>query len=88
MTLVLGFTVPSEAFPFGRAVSGSNGGLVTLERLVLLGELRVPFLWVNRSGYDEFEGRLGASDIVRHVEAFTRVDGCTASSGIPNTGRS
>ena len=75
MTLILEFTIPSEAFPFGRAVSGSNGGLVTLERLVPLGESRIPFLWVDRADYDEFEERLRASDIVKHVEALTRVDG-------------
>ncbi|PSP58297.1 bacterio-opsin activator, partial [Halobacteriales archaeon QH_7_66_37] len=72
---MLEFTIQSEAFPFGRAVSGGKGGLVTLERLVPLGESRIPFLWVDRADYDEFEERLRASDIVKHVEALTRVDG-------------
>ena len=75
MTLILEFTIQSEAFPFGRAVSSENGGLVTLERLVPLGESRIPFLWVDKSDYEEFEKRLRASDIVKQFEALTRVDG-------------
>ena len=75
MTLILEFTIPSEAFPFGRAVSGENGGLVTLERLVPLQDSRIPFLWVDKSDYKEFEKQLRASEIVEQFEALTRVDG-------------
>ncbi|PSP24629.1 bacterio-opsin activator, partial [Halobacteriales archaeon QH_10_65_19] len=75
MTLILEFTIPSDVFPFGRAVSSENGGLVTLERLVPLGESRIPFLWVDRADYEEFEERLRASEIVKQFEALTRVDG-------------
>ena len=46
-----------------------------LERLVPLGESRIPFLWVDRSGYDEFEERARASDIVEYVQALARVNG-------------
>jgi len=75
MTLILEFTIPSDAFPFGRAVSGSKGGVVTFERLVPLGESRIPLLWVDGADYEEFEAQLRASEIVKHVEALTRVDG-------------
>ena len=75
MTLILEFTIPSEAFPFGRAVSGGEDGSVALERLVPLEESRIPFLWVDRTDYDEFEERLRTSDIIKHAEALTRVDG-------------
>ena len=75
MTLILEFTIPSEAFPFGRAVSGGKDGSVALERLIPLDESRIPFLWVDKSDYGEFEEQLRASNIVKDVEALTRVDG-------------
>ena len=71
MALILEFTIPSEAFPFGRAVSGGKDGSVALERLIPLDESRIPFLWVDKSDYGEFEERLRASDIVKQVEALT-----------------
>jgi hypothetical protein len=46
---------------------------VQLERLVPLKESRIPFLWATGEDFGQFEQHLRDSDIVKHVEALTRV---------------
>lgn len=73
MTVITEFTLPAEAFPFGRATSGDQDMRVQLERIVPLNQDRIPFLWVTGEEFDEFEHGLTNSDIVKHAEAVTRI---------------
>lgn len=74
MSVVVEFTLPSKAFPFGRSTSGDPNVRVQLERVVPLQAGRIPFLWATGSDFDDFERHLNNSDIVKRVEAITRVD--------------
>lgn len=73
MTVVVEFTLPSESFPFGRSTSGDPDVRVQLERLVPIGEDRIPFVWATGEDFEQFEQHLRKSDIVKRVEALTRV---------------
>lgn len=77
MTVITEFSLPSESFPFGQATSGDPDVRVQLERLVPIAEDRIPFLWATGEQFDEFERVLRTSDIVKHVEAVTRVGNST-----------
>lgn len=72
MAIIVEFTLPSESFPFGRSVGGGGDGRVSLERLVPIGNARIPFIWVDKPDFGEFEEQLGSSDIVKDFEALTR----------------
>lgn len=75
MAIIVEFTLDSEAFPFGRSTSGDPHVRVQLERVIPLKESRIPFIWAaGESGnLDEFERHLRTSEIVKDVEALTRV---------------
>lgn len=73
MAVIVEFTLASEAFPFGRSTSGDPDVRVQLERAVPLNQDRIPFLWATGEEFEAFEQHLRASDIVKHVEALTRV---------------
>lgn len=73
MTVVIEFALPSESFPFGRAMSGDPEVRVQLERLVPLQESRIPFVWATGTEFGQFEQRLRESEITEHVEALTRI---------------
>ena len=74
MAIIVEFTIPADAFPFGRAVSGDSDGRVWIERLVPLTGSRIPFLWARDHEFEEFERHLRDSDIVKNLEALTRVE--------------
>lgn len=73
MAVIIEFTIPAGAFPFGRSTSGDPDVRVQLERLVPLGQDRIPFLWATGDDHSQFEGHLRDSEVVEHVEALTRV---------------
>jgi len=73
MTVIIEFTLPADSFPFGRATSGDPNVRVQLERLVPLQETRIPFVWATGKDFEQFEQHLRDSEIVKHVEALTRV---------------
>jgi predicted DNA binding protein len=73
MAVIVEFTLDCEVFPFGRSTSGDPDVRVQLERVIPLREGRIPFLWANGQDLDEFEHHLRNSDIVKNVEALTRV---------------
>lgn len=73
MAVIIEFTLPSDAFPFGRATSGDENVRVQLERLVPLKQARIPFIWATGEEFDQFEAHLGESDIVEHFEAVTHL---------------
>ncbi|MDS0299374.1 helix-turn-helix domain-containing protein [Halogeometricum sp. S1BR25-6] len=75
MSVVLEFTLPSNSFPFGRATSGDPNVRVQLERLVPLRESRIPFLWATGEEFEQFEQHLRDSEVVKHLEAVTRLGG-------------
>jgi len=73
MTVIIEFSLPADSFPFGQSTSGDPSVRVQLERLVPIGEDRIPFLWVTGQEFEQFEDHLRNSDIVEDVEALTRV---------------
>lgn len=74
MAIIVEFTIPADAFPFGRSVIGGSDVKVWLEQLVPLTGGRVPFLWARDGEFDEFERHLRDSAIVKTVEALTRIE--------------
>lgn len=73
MAIIVEFTIPSDSFPFGRAMSGDPGVRTQLERVIPLNEERIPYVWATGEDFDQFERTLRNSEIVTHVEALTRV---------------
>lgn len=73
MTVILEFSLPADAFPFGRSTNGDPDVRVQLERLIPLKQARIPFVWATGDEFDQFEQHLRDSQIVKHVEALTRV---------------
>ena len=75
MTVIIEFSLPADSFPFGQSTSGDPSVRVQLERFVPIGKDRIPFLWATGQEFEQFEDHLRNSDIVKHVEALTRVGG-------------
>lgn len=73
MAVIVEFTLESEAFPFGRSTNGDPDVRVQIERVVPIEEGRIPFLWATGQNLDEFEHHLRTSEIVKDVQALTRV---------------
>ena len=73
MTVIIEFTIASDSFPFGQSTSGDPSVRVQLERLVPIGEDRIPFLWATGQEFKQFEQHLRNSDIIKDVEVVTRV---------------
>ena len=73
MAVIVEFTLDSDSFPFGRATGGDSGVRVQLERVIPLRESRIPFLWATGQNLDEFDRHLRAGEIVKEVQALTRV---------------
>ncbi|MFB6164741.1 MAG: helix-turn-helix domain-containing protein [Haloarculaceae archaeon] len=72
--VVVEFTLPSDAFPFGRAVGADPDVKVWIEPFVPLGEGRFPFLWAHDEDFEPFERTLRDSDLVLALEALARID--------------
>lgn len=76
MAVVVEFTIPCDAFPFGQAVSGDPDVSVSLESIVPIDKRKVPFLWAtihDSENFDTFEHTLRESEAVTNVEALTRI---------------
>jgi predicted DNA binding protein len=73
MAIIVEFSLPAEAFPFGRSTHGDPEVRVSLERVIPIEQGRIPFVWATGERFDEFEQTLADSEIVAHVEAITRV---------------
>lgn len=73
MTVMIEFTLPADAFPFGRSTSGDPDVQVQLERIVPLRQSRIPFLWATGPDFEQFEEHLRNSEIIKYVEAVTRM---------------
>jgi len=73
MTVIIEFSLPAESFPFGQSTSGDPNVRVQLERLVPIGEERIPFLWATGQEFEQFETHLRNSEIVKNVEVLTRI---------------
>lgn len=73
MTVITEFSLPAEAFPFGRSTGGDPDVRVQLERLVPIEQDRIPFVWATGEDFEQFERTLRDSDIVKYVEATAHV---------------
>ncbi|MFC6940828.1 helix-turn-helix domain-containing protein [Salinirubellus sp. GCM10025818] len=73
MTIIVEFTLPAETFAIGRSTNGDPDVEVEMERLVSVGEDRLPFLWATGEDLEAFERHLRDSEIVEDVGVLTRV---------------
>jgi predicted DNA binding protein len=73
MAIIVEFSLPAEAFPFGQSTHGDPEVRVSLERVIPIERGRIPFVWATGETLDQFEQTLTDSEIVAHAEAITRV---------------
>ena len=73
MTVIVEFTIPAESFAFGRATSGDPDVRVAIERLVPVGDERIPFLWATGETFERFERHLRESEVVERIERLTHI---------------
>ena len=71
MSVVVEFTVPTEEFAFGAALTTVEKMEISLERIVPTSASHMPFIWAAGEGFESFERRV-LDDT--HVEAFTPLD--------------
>jgi predicted DNA binding protein len=74
MSIILEFSIPSEEFHLGRAVSGTGDVHVELERLVPTGERLMPYLWVTGNEVRTFEKTVRSHPSVRALKLLDTVD--------------
>ena len=74
MSVVLVFTVDSEAFQLGRILGPPTGMRVELERVVPTGSVPVPFLWVTGEAFGAFEDAVDAHEDVERLTPCDRFE--------------
>ena len=79
MSVIAEFALPVDAFPLGRALRAGGDLTVELDRIVPLGAVHVPYLWVEAG--DEalaaFEAGVEGDEHVERLVRLDRVDGRT-----------
>jgi predicted DNA binding protein len=74
MTLVAEFATDSETFVVGRALAGTEGLTIELERVIPTGESVVPYYWVWGDDLETYEDNLASEPGVEDVDAIARTD--------------
>jgi predicted DNA binding protein len=75
MTVSVSFTVSGDEFALGRLLGAVPGPHVELERVVPVGNVAVPYLWVRGGDPDEFERTVRGHESVDDLETLDRLDG-------------
>lgn len=74
MSVILEFTISSQDFPLGRALSGAPGGMyLELERIVPTGHEIMPYVWATGDQHDAFEERVRNHPLVADLLALDRL---------------
>lgn len=77
MSVIMEFTVESEGFSLGQALSGPPEMHVELERIVPTGNTVLPFLWVTGDEFEAFEERVRSHPLIEEFVALERVEAST-----------
>lgn len=75
MALVAEFTIARETFAVGRALTGTEGLTIELERIVPTDESVVPCYWVWGNDLDRYDENLAFESGVASSEVLARTDG-------------
>lgn len=74
MALVAEFATDSEMFVVGRALAGTEGLTIELERVIPTGESVVPYYWVWGDDLETYEDNLASEPGVESVDTIARTD--------------
>lgn len=74
MSVILEFTIDSEDFQLGRALSSAPDDMhLELERLVPTGDMTMPFIWATGENHQAFEEQVQDESMVKEFLALDRV---------------
>lgn len=77
MSVIVEFSLPTEAFLFGSALATVEEMTIELEAVVPTGDRIVPYFWATGEGFEAFE---------RHVREDPNIEGLTRLDRIDDTG--
>lgn len=67
MSVILEFTIASEAFRLGRVLSGPSEMRFELERIVPTGHMVMPFIWATGDDHERFEENVRTDPAVKEL---------------------
>ncbi|MFB6165276.1 MAG: helix-turn-helix domain-containing protein [Haloarculaceae archaeon] len=73
MSVILEFTIASDAFQLGAVLAEPPGLAIELERIVPTGDMVAPFVWVSGDDRAAFEKHVRSQPAVRELFALDRV---------------
>ena len=71
MSVIAEFTIPTDEFAFGRALTEADGMNLALEKIVPTGDAAMPYFWAEGGDFERFEREVLADP---HVEELARLD--------------
>jgi len=74
MSVILEFTISSDAFQLGRVLSGSPQMDIELERIVPTGDMVMPFVWATGDDHTGFEESVRSHPAVRELSVLDVMD--------------
>lgn len=73
MSVIVEFTIESEDFSLGQALSGVSRSMhIELERIVPAGDL-MPYIWVTGDDHDAFRKTLRATPVIQAIHELDRI---------------
>lgn len=72
MSVLLEFTIDSDAFQLGRILSPPPGIVLELERIVPTGSVMMPFVWVIGEDYQQFEESVRSHPSINALTSLDR----------------
>jgi hypothetical protein len=75
MSVIADIDVPPDAFPFGETLASHPDLEITLDRIVPLGESKVPYFWARDDDEDRIEQSLRRDPHVEDLTIVDRLDG-------------
>lgn len=73
MSVIVEFTIPSDAFQLGRVLSGPPDMSLELERIVPTGDMLMPFVWATGDDHAAFEEKVRAHPAVKELDVLDKV---------------
>lgn len=77
MSVIAEFTLPVDAFPLGVALDTVEEMRIELERIVPLGDVLIPYVWVEGEDFEDFERHVMEDQYVDDIVQLDRIDGRT-----------
>lgn len=73
MSVIVEFTIPSDAFQLGQVLSGPPKMSLELERIVPTGDMLMPFVWASGDDHAAFEEKVRAHPVVKELDVLDKV---------------